>query len=151
MFGFLEGISPLWWVAFGFALGGIELLAFSYYLIWPALAAFAVGGCLVFVPDLPGNFQLGIFAALSVAFTMVGRWATAKFDQRNANVTILNDRSAQMVGRRARVIEFDRSEGRIEIGGTQWKARNTGSSAVTAGDQVRVVGKEGSILFVEID
>ena len=151
MFDFLEGISPLWWIAFGFALGGIELLATSYFLVWPALAAFALGGWLVLAPGLSGNEQIGIFATASVVLTIIGRWATARLDRRNADASTLNDRSAQMVGRRANVIEFDGSEGKIEIDGTHWKARTSGSAEVAAGDRVRVVGKEGSILFVEND
>ena len=151
MFGFLEGISPLWWVAFGFALAAIELLAPSYFLVWPALAAFALGGWLAFDPDLSGNVQVGIFAAASVVLSIAGRWATARFERRDAESSTLNDRSAQMVGRRANVIEFNGSEGKIEIDGTQWRARAAGDSEVRAGDHVRVARNEGSILYVEID
>ncbi|MDE0303711.1 MAG: NfeD family protein [Albidovulum sp.] len=151
MFGFLEGISPLWWIAFGFALGGVELLAPSYFLVWPALAAFALGGWLAFAPGLSGNVQVGIFAASSVVLTIAGRWAMSRLDRRDRDASALNDRSSQMIGRRAYVIEFDGSEGKIEIDGTLWKARTDGTSKVASGDHVRVVGNKGSVLFVEND
>ncbi len=151
MFDFLEGISPLWWIAFGFALGGIELIAPSYFLVWPVLAALALGGWLAFSPELSGDVQIGIFAAVSVILSIVGRWAMARIDRRNKDASVLNDRSAQMIGRRATVIEFRGAEGRIEIDGTPWKARKAESFDASSGDHVRVSGKKGTILLVGPD
>ena len=37
LFAFLDGASPWWWVAFAAALGAVEMLTFTYFVLWLAL------------------------------------------------------------------------------------------------------------------
>ena len=71
LFGFLDGASPWWWVAFALTLGAFELMTFSYFLLWLALAALATGGALWLGPEMRGMLQVALFAFLSMALTAI--------------------------------------------------------------------------------
>ena len=73
IFQFLSGISPWWWVAIALALAIVEVLTFSFFLIWPALAALAVAVLMWIMPDMSGSAQLLWFAIMAVVFTVAGR------------------------------------------------------------------------------
>ena len=73
MFGFLQAMSPWWWVAFAVALGALEMATMSFFLIWPALAALVLALVHWLMPGLGGEVQVVLFAALAVAMTFAGR------------------------------------------------------------------------------
>lgn len=143
---FLSGASPWWWIAFGVALGVVEMLTFTYFLIWVALAALATGLGLWLAPGLPGGGQLALFAVLSVALTVAGRyWLRRRGAQ--AGDSGLNRRSAQLVGRNGRAVEdFDGVDGAVEIDGVRWPARLSTGEAKT-GAWLTVTAAEGTLLI----
>jgi membrane protein implicated in regulation of membrane protease activity len=152
LFNFLETMSPWWWVAFGIGLAAVEMATMSFYLIWPALAGIVMAVMVALFPTMPGEVQVAVFAALSVALTFAGRSMLHRFGDGGGGATALNRRSGQMVGRSARVVAFSRGEGTVEIDGVPWRALSQPVDAVIVeGAQVRVVGAEGMVLRVARD
>ena len=151
MFDFLSEISPYWWLAFAFAIGVLEMLSGTTWLLWPALSALATGFFLFAKPDLSGGSQLLTFAVLAVLFTLAGRWAMSRLDSRRQEGRALNSPAERMVGRRAVVVSFEGPEGRVEIDGTYWHAKWAEGQAASKGDAVRINGAEGSTLLVCAD
>ncbi|WP_340110494.1 NfeD family protein [Pikeienuella sp. HZG-20] len=146
IFALLDGASPWWWVALSVAIGVAEMLTFSYFLIWPALAALAVGGALWLAPELGGGVQLAIFAVLAVLFTVAGRVMLSRRRPAGGGAR-LNRRAAQMIGRTAKALSaFEHGEGVLLIDGVRWAARLSEGEA-KAGDALRVVGADGMTLI----
>lgn len=144
LFGFLTGISPWWWIAGAVLLGVIEMATMSFFLIWPALAALVMAAVVFVAPGLSGVAQAFLFAVLAVILTLIGRSLIGRFGDGGAPATGLNDRSAAMIGRRAKVLSFEGGEGSVEIDGIRWKAVWEGPNAidgiveVTAADGMRL-------------
>lgn len=124
IFSFLDGASPWWWIALGMGLGVIELATFSFFLIWPGLAAIAVGVLLWLVPEMSGTTQAILFAGLSVVLTMAGRWLVLT-RKPHSDAPDLNNRAAQMIGRNAVVVDgfMGGGTGNVEVDGIRWRAR----------------------------
>ena len=149
VFGFLAGISPWWWVAAALALAIVEVLTFSFFLIWPGLAALAVAIVLWIVPDLSGAGQLLVFAVLSIALTWAGRLLVVN-SKPESEAPGLNSRSEQLIGRSAKVLEpFDAGGvGAVEVDGVRWRGRLEGAEALQVGQTVRVTGADGMLLVL---
>jgi hypothetical protein len=148
LFGFLDGISPLWWLALGILLAGLEMVTVSFFLIWPGLAAATIAVLLWLLPGLGGNAQVGLFAVLAVGYTFAGRGLFRVRGQPESEAPGLNRRAVQFVGRQAVVIETRAGgEARVEIDGIPWSARFDGEAA-PAGSRVRVTGSDGLVLIV---
>lgn len=150
---FLTGISPWWWVAAAIALFVVEMLTFTYFVIWIAIAAALMGLAVWLVPDLGGSAQLSIFAALSVAVTIGGRFALRKFPRASGadgDGAVLNARAARMIGRTCRATEaFDGQEGTVELDQITWRARLADGTA-EQGTKLKVVGVDHMTLLCEI-
>ncbi|MXU64257.1 NfeD family protein [Oceanomicrobium pacificus] len=147
-FSALASISPWWWVAFAIALGAVEMLTMSFFLIWPALAALLTALVVALVPDLSGEMVLTIFALSALALTFVGRALVARFGTGRSESPALNERSGQMVGRRARVIACDGAEGHVEIDGIRWRAVWDDAGGSQPGETVQVTAASGMTLTV---
>lgn len=150
-FAVLDGASPWWWVALAVAIGVVEMLTFSYYLIWIALAALAVGGALAVSPSLSGSAQLALFSVLAVGLTVAGRyWLKHRRPAPTANPA-LNRRSAAVVGRTGRALkDFEHREGVVVIDGVRWSARLAADGAETGageGRSLSVIGADGMVLI----
>lgn len=150
VFDFLNGISPWWWVAAALALGTIEILTFSFFLIWPALAAFFVAVFMWIFPEMSGATQILIFAVLSAVLTLVGRqWVmTRKPSSENPG---LNNRASALIGRNAVLIEdlSGTALGSVEVDGIRWRARleDEGDTAAT-GASLKIASADGMVLVL---
>jgi hypothetical protein len=163
----LDGASPWLWLTFALALGAVELVATSFFLIWVALAAAGTALALALVPGLSGEAQTALFAALSVVFTFVGRAALRRPGVARPG---LNRRASALTGRRARVVgDFATGIGAVEIDGLRWRARldgegegegegqgegadgQAGPPAPREGDMVAILGADGVVLRVAPD
>ena len=83
----------------------------------------------------------------SLVFTFLYWKLFRRFNNRTDQPTI-NNRAAQLVGRRVQIPEaFPHGEGKVIIGDTYWRIR--AEVALDAGDNVQVVGPEGMLLMVE--
>jgi inner membrane protein len=149
IFPFLEDISPWWWVAFGIALGALEMATMSFFLIWPGLASLGVALLLGIVPGLSGYAQITVFALLSIALTFAGRSLLHRYGDGDGMDGKLNSRANLMIGRHAEVLDFTGPEGNVTIDGIRWRARWPTESKAKAGENVKVTGAEGMTLLIE--
>ena len=151
LFQFLDGISAWWWVALAFALGAIEVLTFSFFLIWPGLAALGVAILLWLFPGMSGNAQMLWFAVMAVAFTVAGRQLV--FLRRpTSDKPNLNQRSAALIGRNAIVIDGFAAggHGNVQVDGMPWRAKMMeGAERPAAGDILDIVEADGMVLVLQ--
>lgn len=144
----LNGASPWWWVAFAVLVGVAEILTFSYFLIWIALAALGVAGALVAAPGMNGMAQLALFAVLALVFTVAGRYWQAHRKTAPSESPALNRRAERVVGRTGRALaDFSHGEGVVEIDGVRWSARLQTAEDAAAGRSLRVVSTDGMTLI----
>jgi membrane protein implicated in regulation of membrane protease activity len=138
-------VDPGWW----WAIGGIllliaEVIAPGFFLIFVGAAAVATG-VFTLLFGLGVTAQLVLFALYTALAVMAGRRFYAR--PRNADSAPLNDRAAQLVGRRVTVTQaIDADGGRVRLGDGEWNARG-GPAAVGAMVVVRRV--EGNCLIVD--
>ncbi|MEL7463652.1 MAG: NfeD family protein [Pseudomonadota bacterium] len=149
VFAFLDGASPWWWVAFAIAIGAVEMLTFTYFMIWPALAAFGTAIVMWIFPGMSGTAQIATFAALSVIITLVGRYWIKSRRATPSDAPGLNRRSEQVIGRVGKALsDFENSEGVVVIDGVRWRARLAGEAA--AKDQtLSIIDADGMTLICE--
>ena len=146
MFGWVENITPLWWVAIGFGLAALEMVVFSFFLIWPAIAALIMAITVWLSPGISGELQIILFAILSLAMTFAGRRLFQRYDEPETN---LNDRAKQLIGKRAKVVLFDMGEGRVELNGLRWPASWPEGQTAAPGDVVIITNADGMSVEVE--
>lgn len=137
-----------WWIV-AFVLLAAELVAPGVFLIWIGLAALVIGALSLFLWETafwPWQLQLVLFAALSVAFALLGR----KYFGRNratSDEPFLNQREAGLVGRTATLQEpIVEGRGRIRLDDTWWPV-NGGD--LPAGTRIRIASARGRMLTVE--
>lgn len=150
LFAFLDGASPWWWIALALGLGAIEIVTFTYFMLWLGLAAFTVGIGMAIFPSMPGSSQVMTFALLSILYTAIG-WAYVRRLQPKDVHPGLNRRSAAVVGRQAVVTEaFSAGVGWVEVDGVRWRARvSDGVQTPEAGATLSVASADGMTLIVE--
>jgi membrane protein implicated in regulation of membrane protease activity len=149
LFAFLDGASPWWWIALALGLGAIEVVTFTYFMLWLGLAAFTVGIGLAMFPSMPGTSQVLTFALLSILYTAIG-WVYVMRRQPKDAHPGLNRRSAAMVGRQAVVTgAFSAGVGWVEIDGVRWRARLAdGAKPPEAGATMSIADADGMTLIV---
>jgi membrane protein implicated in regulation of membrane protease activity len=133
-----------WW-ALGGALLIVEALVPGFVFLWLGIAAALVGTLLWLWPGIGPDFQILIFAALSVASVVGWRhWRSAHpapSDQPN-----LNRRGAQYVGRQVALVEpITNGRGRVRLGDASWAVAGPD---LPAGETVEVFGADGTVLQV---
>ncbi len=153
LFAFLDGASPWWWIALALGLGAIEIVTFTYFMLWLGLAAFTVGIGLAMFPSMPGTSQLLTFALLSILYTVIG-WVFVMRRQPTDGQPGLNRRSAAVVGRQAVVTgAFSAGVGWVEVDGVRWRARladpdGDGAEPPKAGATMSISSADGMTLIV---
>ena len=144
----LEGLEPGWlWMIGGVVLLIAEIIAPGFFLVFLGSAAIATGlFTLLFGLGVPA--QLALFALYSLLAVMIGRRVYANAP-RNSSNPLLNDRSAQLIGRLVTVTEpVDEHGGRVRVGDGEWSARG---GPAAAGERVRIAGVDGNCLKVEAE
>lgn len=149
LFAFLDGASPWWWIALALALGAVDMMLLTYYVLWLGLASLSVGLILFAFPALPGTGQVLSFGLLSILYTASG-WVWLRRRQARDEHPALNRRSAAMIGRQAIVTgEFAAGVGWVEVDGVRWRARLAdGATAAPAGTAMAITDAEGMTLVV---
>ncbi|MFQ5566184.1 MAG: NfeD family protein [Paracoccaceae bacterium] len=152
LFAFLDGASPWWWIALALGLGAIEIVTFTYFMLWLGLAALTVGIGLAMFPAMPGTSQLLTFALLSILYCVIG-WAYVRQRKPTDGDPALNRRSAAMIGRQAVVTgAFSAGVGWVEVDGVRWRARladpDGGGEPPAAGTTMSVASADGMTLIV---
>ncbi|MBY8974589.1 NfeD family protein [Rhodobacteraceae bacterium NNCM2] len=149
IFSFLDGISPWWWVAAALALGAVELVTFSYFLLWLALAAASVAGTLWVMPGFSGTAQVATFAILALIYTVLG-WKLVGRHSQGEEAAGLNNRARALIGRSAIVMDAFRGDtGAVEVDGIRWRGRIAGGGpAPQPGAELVVTDAAGMTLIL---
>ena len=148
LFTWIETLSPWWWIALGVGLSALEMVIASFVLIWPGIAAIAMAIILWIAPGIQGELQVALYAALTIASMFAGRKYLRKFGD-GAPGTNLNNRSEQMVGHKAKVVDFDLGEGHVELNGLRWAAEWPEGQSAEVGQVVKIIAAEGMSVQVE--
>jgi inner membrane protein len=126
----------------------LEVFSPGVFFIWMGLAAGIVGLVLLAVPDLGWQYQLLIFALLSVADIFAARLILRRHPIQT-DQPLLNRRGEQYTGRTFTLSEpIVNGQGKIHVDDSSWKIRG---SDCPAGTRVRVTGADGVVLQVEIE
>jgi len=149
IFAWLDGASPWWWIALALALGAVEIVTFTYFMLWLGLAALTVGISLWMFPAMPGTSQLAAFALLSILYTAIG-WMVVRRHQAGDVHPSLNRRAAAVIGRQGIVTgAFAAGMGVIEVDGVRWRARLAdGATAPAPGTIASIVSADGMTVIV---
>ncbi|WP_289282432.1 MULTISPECIES: NfeD family protein [unclassified Methylophaga] len=134
-----------WWVL-GVGLIIIEILLPTFFALWMGIAAFVTGLFLFFFSALSWQYQLLIFALLSIISIVVWRQYLREHpllsDQPN-----LNKRGEQYIGR---VITLQTpivdGVGKIKLDDSTWKIQGNDSPA---GKKVRIIALNNVVFTVE--
>lgn len=136
-----------WWIA-AIAFAAIEVFAPSAAFIWMGASAGIVGAVLLLFPETGWQFQLLIFAVLSVATVVLWR----VYRSRNPAIAgdpNLNRRGNQYVDRSFTLDDgITNGNAKLTIDGVIWKIRG---DDLPPGSRVRVTAVEGTVLLVEPD
>ena len=132
--GFVEILSAPWfWLAMGFALLLLELMAPGTILLWFGIGGILTAGVAWLIPgDFP-MMNLLIFGLASLFGLIVGRNLWKRYLSSSED-NDLNDRGASMIGQ---VVEVHRAvragvSGSVRIGDTVWRAKSDESFDVGA-------------------
>lgn len=136
------------WYWFGLALVLVILevmLGTSFFLLWIAASAAAIGIILMVAPTLAWEYQFLIFAAIALACLMY--WKLHLKHQNNvSDQPNLNRRNEQYIGRSVTLTEpIENGRGRIHIDDSFWRIEG---SDMPVGTSVKIVGVDGVVLKV---
>lgn len=142
-------VQPWHWWALAALLIAIEVATPTFYFLWPGFAAALVGLWLYAEPALGVDYQIILFAILSVLSTVLWkRYAPKSWLSTEPHPT-LNRRASQYAGRRAKAAEdFSAGRGAVFIDDTRWSAMTIDGSDPITGEMVTVIGADGTILRV---
>jgi len=141
----MDGIDPGWW----WAIGGVilliaEVIAPGFFLIFIGAAALATG-LFTLMFGLGSVAQLLLFLVYAAVAVLAGKRFYNR--PRGADGHQLNDRHAQLVGRRVTVTQtVDEDNGRVRLADGEWSAR--GGPALV-GEQVVIRRIDGNCLIVD--
>ena len=123
----------------------LELLAPGILLIWFGIAA-GIVGALALLFDVAWQWQLMLFAALSLAAVLTAR-KFLRTDDAQSDRPLLNRRAQQHVGKSYLVSDaIENGRGKVKIGDTLWRAEGPDAAQ---GTRVKVIGTDGATLMVE--
>lgn len=134
-----------WWIL-AIVLFVLEAFAPGTFFLWMGISAGVVGVLVFFVPGIGWDYQIFIFAAISVVSIVVWR----QYFRKHPVVTdqpALNRRGEQYVGRTFTLNEpVVNGQGKIRVDDTTWKIKGEDCEA---GSRVKVIGVDGVLLKVE--
>lgn len=138
------------WAVGGMALVLLELVIPTFFIIWFGIGAVLVALALLVVDDLSLVTQIGVWIVASVAMTIV--WFRVFRTDRNK--TLIGTADGDVIGEVgllvAAVAPFERGRVRFQrpiLGSEEWVC--LADLAIPAGERVRVVSIEGSLVKIE--
>jgi len=142
----------LWWqwMVLGAILLGAEMFAIDaqFYLVFLGVSAALVGLAGLFGISMDLWVQWTVFGVLSLIFMFTFR--KQLYMKIRGNVEGFKD---SLTGVSVRVVEdlAAGAESRLQYRGTDWTARNVGSTSIPGGSRARVVKAEGLTLHIEAE
>lgn len=134
-----------WWMV-AVALVIIEILAPTFFALWMAIAAFLTGVALYLVPEMQWEYQVFLFAILSVASIIVWRHYYSK-NPIATDEPLLNRRGEQYVGRVITLKEpIVDGHGKVQVDDSTWKIEG---EDCPAGTKIKVVSVNNVVFQVE--
>ena len=141
-------ITHWYWLVLAAVLLIAEILGTAGFLLGILLASLVMAAltALGLVDDW--RYQALWFGLLSVTFSVL-YWKLFRNFNSETNEPLLNDRAAQMIGRRISLSEdIVAGQGRTMIHDTYWKVKTDGD--LSKGTAVEVVGSEGMVLLIRV-
>ncbi len=134
------------WLVLGVACVILDIFSPGVFFLWIGIAAGLVGLVLLVVPDLSWEWQVLLFALLSLVSTWVG-WRFLRRYPSTTDQPHLNRRADRYLGR---VFTLDapivNGVGKIRVDDTVWKIEGADCPERS---RVRVTGVDGTLLRVE--
>lgn len=138
----------VWWSLAGLILIG-ELITGTTYLLWPAAAAFIVGGISLEFLGVPWGIQMAVFGLLTLVLVFIGDRFVKPHLKFTGSGPVLNDRAQGMVGQRASVVQaFTGGQGRVQVGDSAWPARAENGEDFAEGESVVITALDSTVLVV---
>jgi membrane protein implicated in regulation of membrane protease activity len=145
---FLNGLQAWHWLALGAVLLAIEIASTTSYLLWPGIAALAVGALNFLLPGLAGPLSVFLFALFAIVASVAWQRSPLGRQQPTSHEN-LNARMNTYLGRRGVAADnFVAGHGAILLDDTRWAARVGDDSAPVKGDVLQVMGADGTLLTV---
>ncbi|PHS68525.1 MAG: hypothetical protein COB23_09150 [Methylophaga sp.] len=141
-------VADFWhWLILAVVLVIVEILAPTFFALWMAIAAFITGVVLYLFPSMPWEYQVFIFAVLSVASIVAWR----SYYTKNPIITdepLLNRRGEQYVGRVITLKEpIIDGQGKVQVDDSTWKIEG---EDCPVGTKIKVVSINNVIFQVEM-
>lgn len=141
---------PWWsWILGCMFLLGAELAApGGFFLVFFGAGALLIGLVVALLPEIPAWAQWAGFSILSVLLLLAFRQRMVQAFRRAGP-----DPVNTVVGEVAVALEAlgADDQGRVELRGTSWSAKNVGSTPIEIGARCRVVREEGLTVDVEAE
>ncbi len=134
-----------WWML-AIVLVIIEILAPTFFALWMAVAAAITGVILYLIPEMTWEYQVFLFAILSVVSIVVWR----QYYSKNPIATdepLLNRRGEQYVGRVITLHEaIVDGQGKVKVDDSTWKIEG---EDCPAGTKIKIVSINNVVFQVE--
>lgn len=134
-----------WWIA-AVVLVIFEILAPTFFALWMGIAAFLTGLVVYLMPEIQWEYQVFMFAILSVLSIVAWRHYYSK----NPIVTdepLLNRRGEQYVGRVITLKEpIVDGQGKVRVDDSTWKVEG---EDCPAGTKIKIISVDNVVFKVE--
>lgn len=144
---FLQELQAWHWLILAFVLLGLEIIGTGGFFIGVGCAALTQAGITVLFPDMSWQLQTSTYTVLAVIFTVLYWKVFKKYNEQTDN-SLLNDRAAQLIGRRVNLKEdVPTGQTKIQFGDTLWKAQS--KQPLKKGDLVEVYSNDQMTLLIQ--
>lgn len=142
----LEEIVYWHWVVFGLILIILEMFVPGAVFLWFGASAVVVGGLLFLFPEMGWEWQVLVFAALSIISLYSWKKLRKDAPEDDTESGTLNQRGRALIGRQTPLVEaISNGVGRVQIDDTFWRVEG---DDLAQGELVKVVDTDGATLKV---
>ena len=137
-----------WWILAGILLVG-EILSFTSFLLWIAVAAFVTGIVKFFVPTIDWQWQMVLFAILAVIGVLLALMILKnRKTPEKKGYQALNSRARIHIGKKFSLDNpIINGEGKIKVGDTYWLIQC--DEDLDQGSDIEVIDAKGTTLIVK--
>jgi len=144
----LDNLLYWHWIILGFLLLVLEMLAPGAIIMWFGVGALLVGSLLFMFPDIPWEWQVFMFSAVSLTSIFAWKIYSKSSPDDDTDSGTLNQRGKALIGRRVPLVQaITNGIGRVQIDDTYWRVE--GSDA-PEGTLVMVTDADGATLKVDV-